>query len=157
MILKANIAKLAMLAAVSTAAGLMLNGVNAKADTTVNDQSAIQQQANNTSTSSYTQNNVQLYSNNLIQTQTQAATASTASAQNINIPAGYTLDAVRNVQNTTQANDLEKISIHNAIDKLNANQAAKKKQIFCLRKWDLIRFLEEKRLWKISICKTRMK
>ena len=53
--------------------------------------------------------------------------------------------------------DLEKISIHNAIDKLNANQAPKKKQIFCLRKWDLIRFLEEKRLWKISICKTKMK
>lgn len=53
--------------------------------------------------------------------------------------------------------DLKKISIHNAIDKLNANQAPKKKQIFCLRKWDLIRFLEEKRLWKISICKTKMK
>ena len=52
---------------------------------------------------------------------------------------------------------LENISIHNAIDKLNANQAPKKKQIFCLRKWDLIRFLEEKRLWKISICKTKMK
>ena len=30
-------------------------------------------------------------------------------------------------------------------------------KIFCLRKWDLIRFLEEKRLWKISICKTKMK
>ena len=120
MILKAKIAKLAMLAAVSTATGLILNGVNAKTDTTVNDQSAIQQQANNTSTSSYTQNNVQLYSNNLIQTQTQAATASTASAQNINIPAGYTLDAVRNVQNTTQANDLEKISISGVQQQLPA-------------------------------------
>ena len=52
---------------------------------------------------------------------------------------------------------LKNLSIHNAIDKLNANQAPKKKQIFCLRKWDLIRFLEEKRLWEISIRKTKMK
>ena len=61
------------------------------------------------------------------------------------------------VQKYNLLKNSEKISIHNAIDKLNANQAAKKKQIFCLRKWDLIRFLEEKRLWKISICKTKMK
>ena len=120
MILKAKIAKLAMLAAVSTAAGFMLNGVNAKADTTVTNQSTIQQ-TNNTSTSntnSYTQNNVQLYSNNLAQTaqtaqtHTQVVNAAVSSAQNINIPNGYTLDAVRNVQNQTQANELEKTSIN---------------------------------------------
>ena len=47
--------------------------------------------------------------------------------------------------------DLEKISIHNAIDKLNANQAPKKKRIYWLRKWDLIRFLEEKILGNINL------
>ena len=111
MVLKTKIAKLAMLAAVSTAAGLMLGSVNVKADTTANNnQSAIQQQVN--STSNYTQNNVQLYSNNLAQAQTQAASAAAVSVQNINIPAGYTLDAVKNVQNSEQANELEKTSVN---------------------------------------------
>ena len=108
--MKAKIAKLAMLAAVSTAAGLMLTGVNAKADTTITSSSQSTIQQSNQSTS-YTQNNIQLYSNNLVQTQTQAANAAAVSVQNINIPAGYTLDAVRNVQNNDQAKALEKISV----------------------------------------------
>lgn len=110
--MKAKIAKLAVLAAVSTAVGLMLNGVNAKADTTVTNQFTIQQTNNLSNPNSYTQNNVQLYSNGLAQTQTQTANAAASSVQNINIPSGYTLDAVRNVHNQAQANELEKTSIN---------------------------------------------
>ena len=114
--MKAKIARIAMMAAVSTAAGLMLSGINAKADTNITDQSTTQQTSQ---TAGYTQNNVQLYSNNLAQTQTQAASAATTntnaaaavSVQNINIPEGYTLDAVRSVQNNDEANALEKISV----------------------------------------------
>ena len=112
--MKAKIAKLAMLAAVSTAAGLMLTGVNVKADTTITNTSSQSTVQQSNQTTSYTQNNIQLYSNNLAQTQTQAANAAAVSVQNINIPAGYTLDAVRNVQNNEQAKELEKVSVAGA-------------------------------------------
>ena len=52
---------------------------------------------------------------------------------------------------------LKNISIHNDIDKLNANQATKEKVNLLFEKMGFDKILEEKRLWEISICKTKMK
>ncbi|WHO86065.1 SEC10/PgrA surface exclusion domain-containing protein [Limosilactobacillus oris] len=83
--------------AVTTAAGLVLISSNARADTTVTEPSA-QQLVVNPVQATTTADRLNLYSNNLAQVE---------NTQNINFPAGYTLDAVRNVHTTAAANALQ--------------------------------------------------
>ena len=88
-----KLAKIIATAAVTTIAGWALVDNNVKADTTTNQQVTVQQP-----TQSTTVNNLDLYSNNLSQVQ---------NIQNINFPAGYTLDAVRNINSSEAANAFE--------------------------------------------------
>lgn len=88
-----KIAKIFATAAVTTIAGLALIDNNAQADTTTAD--GTNQQVVVQPTQSATASSLNLYSNNLTQVQ---------NTQNINFPAGYTLDAVRNIHTTDAAN-----------------------------------------------------
>lgn len=88
-----KLAKIIATAAVTTIAGWALVDNNVKAATTTNQQVTVQQP-----TQSTTVNNLDLYSNNLSQVQ---------NIQNINFPAGYTLDAVRNINSSEAANAFE--------------------------------------------------
>lgn len=91
-----KLGKIIATAAVTTVAGWALFDNNVKADTTVaSDQQQLVVQQPQQST---TANNLNLYSNNLNQVQ---------NVQNINFPAGYTLNAVRNINNADAANAFE--------------------------------------------------
>lgn len=91
--MNSKVAKIIATAAVTTIAGLTFVDSNVRADTNTGstDQQLVTQQTTQTATTS----NLNLYSNNLTQVQ---------NTQNINFPAGYTLDAVRNINNQTAAN-----------------------------------------------------
>lgn len=88
-----KVAKIIATAAITTIAGLTFVDSNVKADTTTEptDQQLVTQPTTQTATAS----SLNLYSNNLTQVQ---------NTQNINFPSGYTLDAVRNINNETAAN-----------------------------------------------------
>ena len=83
--------------AVTTVAGLVLVSNNARADTT-SAAPISQQLAVNNQTPANTATSLNLYSNNLAQVQ---------AVQAINFPAGYTLDAVRNVNSQAAADAFE--------------------------------------------------
>lgn len=88
-----KVAKIIATAAITTIAGLTFVDSNVKADTST--ESTDQQLVTQPTTQTATASNLNLYSNNLTQVQ---------NTQNINFPAGYTLDAVRNINNETAAN-----------------------------------------------------
>lgn len=89
-----KVAKIIATAAVTTIAGLALIDNNVKADTTSTTDTTVQQLVTQP-TQSATASSLNLYSNNLTQVQ---------NTQNINFPTGYTLDAIRNINNTDAAN-----------------------------------------------------
>lgn len=95
--MKASIARVTALATITTVAGLVIAGQNVKADTTT--ATTAPDTTQTTATMTTTPNYVQLYSDNLNQVK---------ATQNINIPDGYTLDAVRNVNGPAAAQALEK-------------------------------------------------
>lgn len=91
--MKTTVAKLIMTAAFTTIAGLALTITGARADDVI-DVAAPQ----TITVQSTTTTNLNLYSNNLAQVQ---------ATQEISFPAGYNLDAVRNVNSQAAANALE--------------------------------------------------
>lgn len=110
-----RITKLTGLAMFTTVAGLM-TAVNANADTT--DQAQV-----SPTTTAQTVLSASASSTNEVASTSQGMSVAAASAQqsqtsnqvapqNINIPEGYTLDAVRNIQTQSQANDFQKTAIN---------------------------------------------